>query len=66
MSCPADSESSPTGASREEYDNHNLVPEDELVSQWKGREENKTAETEKVAVRALLYLVLHGVRMLTL
>lgn len=54
MSCPADSERSPTGPTREEYDNHSLVPEEDLVSEWKGREENKTAETEKVAVRALL------------
>ncbi|OQE29192.1 hypothetical protein PENFLA_c004G09775 [Penicillium flavigenum] len=49
MSCPADSESSPTGPTREEYDNHSLVPEEDLVSQWKGRKENKIAETEKVA-----------------
>ncbi|CAP80742.1 Pc12g11150 [Penicillium rubens Wisconsin 54-1255] len=49
MSCPADSERSPTGPTREEYDNHSLVPEEDLVSEWKGREENKTAETEKVA-----------------
>ncbi|KAJ6188326.1 hypothetical protein N7519_003234 [Penicillium mononematosum] len=50
MSCPADSESSPTGPTREEYDNHTLVPEEELVSQWKGHEDDKTAETERVAI----------------
>ncbi|CAG7955618.1 unnamed protein product [Penicillium nalgiovense] len=49
MSCPADSESSLTEAPREEYNNHSLVPEEELVSELKGRGENKTTETEKVA-----------------
>ncbi|CAG8892398.1 unnamed protein product [Penicillium egyptiacum] len=53
MSCtPADSESSPTGrAPREEHDNYGLMPEEDLVLKCRSREENKTAETEKVATK---------------
>lgn len=48
----ADSGSSPTDqAPREEDDTQGCVLEEDLLSQWNGREGNEIVATEKVAVR---------------
>lgn len=53
MSCtPADSGSSPTDQAPREEDDTQGVLEEDLLSQWNGREENEIVATEKVAVGA--------------
>ncbi|KAJ5955969.1 hypothetical protein N7501_010248 [Penicillium viridicatum] len=52
MPCtPADSGSSPTDQAPREEDDTQGVLEDDLLSQWNGREENEIVATEKVATK---------------